>query len=950
MKIIPELIVNHKGRREKVLTTILAELTSCSSFEISVAFITQSGVASIIEVLKKLEKKGIKGRILSSTYLHFTQPNALESLLQFSNLEIKMDIANDFHSKGFLFAKSDSNYSLYIGSSNLTSTALTTNVELNVGLQYLSEENAFLKQYRSDFNEYWEGAVFVDQDFINRYSELYNSSKEYRSKKKLEITEVSDTESPFYQRMRPNKMQLTALKNLEHLRTSGANKALLISATGTGKTFLSAFDVERVNPKRILFVVHRRTIAQKSLDTFKQLMPHRTMSLYSGTERGRGDFLFATIQTVARDISEGVFNSNDFDYIIIDETHRAEANSYRSLLEFFKPNFLLGMTATPERTDGGDIFKLFDHNIAYEIRLHQALEEEMLAPFHYYGVTDLTVNGETIDDHSDFSKLVSDERVKHIVEKANFYRCDSGKVRGLMFCSRKAEANELSARLLDYGFKAVALTGESTEDERKKSIDQLEEGIIDYIITVDIFNEGIDIPLVNQVIMLRPTQSAIIFVQQLGRGLRKAAGKEYLTVIDFIGNYSNSYLIPIALYGDTSFNKDSIRKLLVGGSQGLPGSCTIDFDEIAQNQVFNALASANLTRKKDLEADYKVVQKILGRSPVMIDFLEHGARDPFHFIDYSGSLYHFAKLIGDELDLISSLHQEVLNYCSKFVNDGKRILDSIILKLLCENHTLSISVIKDRAFVHLSQVVDDSDIITALHCINLNFDIIRYKKQDARISDKLGFALLEFDGENIIRSEEFHLLLGDQVFSRYLVDSSEYSILKFKERIQGIQYYGQDFILYEKYTRRDVLRILGWDKNRNATTIGGYRMSPDKTNCPIFVTYHKADDVEGSIAYEDEFISTSVFKWMSRSNRRINSAELEPIIKARSNGLRLPLFLKKDDNEGIDFYYLGDVLPVENSIEQQYMPDDNGKKLPVVKFEFELSNPIELALYKYFQD
>jgi len=194
------------------------------------------------------------------------------------------------------------------------------------------------------------------------------------------------------------------------------------------------------------------------------------------------------------------------------------------------------------------------------------------------------------------------------------------------------------------------------------------------------------------------------------------------------------------------------------------------------------------------------------------------------------------------------------------------------------------------------------------------------------------------------------ILLGDQVFSRYLVDSSEYSILKFKERIQGIQYYGQDFILYEKYTRRDVLRILGWDKNRNATTIGGYRMSPDKTNCPIFVTYHKADDVEGSIAYEDEFISTSVFKWMSRSNRRINSAELEPIIKARSNGLRLPLFLKKDDNEGIDFYYLGDVLPVENSIEQQYMPDDNGKKLPVVKFEFELSNPIESALYKYFQD
>ena len=950
MSLVPKLIVNHRGRHEKVLTTILEELSSCSSFDIAVAFITQSGVACIIEALKKLEQRGVKGRILSSTYLNFTQPNALDSLLQFSNLELKMDVSNDFHSKGFLFYKSDSNYSLYIGSSNLTSSALTTNVELNVGLRYLSEDDVFLNQYRSDFDEYWNGAVDVDQDFIDRYSEIYFSSKLYSNKHKLPSSEVSDHASPFYQRMKPNRMQLTALANLERLRSSGAKKALLISATGTGKTFLSAFDVERMNPRRILFVVHRRTIALKSLETFQRLMPRRTMSLYSGSERGSGDFLFATIQTVVRDISESIFDPDDFDYIIIDETHRADANSYRTLLEFFNPKFLLGMTATPERTDGGDVFKLFDHNIAYEIRLHQALEEKMLSPFHYYGVTDLTINGEIIDDHSDFNKLVSDERVKHIVEKANFYRCDSGKVRGLIFCSRKAEAHELARRLFDFGLKVVALTGESSEEDRKKSIDQLEEGLIDYILTVDIFNEGIDIPSVNQVIMLRPTQSAIIFVQQLGRGLRKADGKEYLTVIDFIGNYSNSYLIPIALYGDTSFNKDSIRKLLVGGSQGLPGSCTIDFDEISQAQVFNSLAAANLTRKKDLEADYKVVRKIIGRSPMMVDFLEHGARDPFHFIEYSGSLYQFAKLIGEELATINPLEEEVLSYCSKFVNDGKRILDSLILNLLCENHSLPVSVVKEQMLLHFSRDMSDTEIKTSLHCVNLSFDIIRFQKQDARISEKLGFRLVEFDGENLVRTLEFHQLLSDEVFNRYLKDSSAYSISKFKERVKGVQDHGQDFILYEKYTRRDVLRILGWDKNRNATTIGGYRMSPDKSNCPIFVTYHKADDVEGSIAYEDEFISPSVFKWMSRSNRRIDSNELEPIIKARSNGLRLPLFLKKDDNEGIDFYYLGDVLPIDNSIEQQYMPDDNGKKLPVVKFEFELNQPVESALYKYFQD
>lgn len=943
----PVLVVNHTGRKQKVLTTILEELNSCNYFEISVAFITQSGVACILETLSRLEKKGVHGRILTSQYLNFTQPHALDTLIGFSNIEVRMEITKDFHSKGYLFQKSNSEYAIYLGSSNLTNTALTTNVELNVGLEILDDADVFLTQYRSDFSEYWSGAVPVDKEFINQYSEVYQAAKNHKGKMELELLGMTDTESPLYQKISPNKMQQVALRNLEQLRSNGQKKALLISATGTGKTYLSAFDVARVNPARVLFVVHRRTIAEKSMQTFRSLMPQRTMALYSGSQRGEAEFLFATVQTITRDVSANRFAPDTFDYVIIDETHRADASSYKRILEHLEPDFLLGMTATPERTDGGDVFKLFDHNIAYEIRLNQALEENMLVPFHYFGVSDLTINGDLIDDHSDFNLLVSDERVKHIIEKASLYKSDSGRTKGLIFCSRKSEAKELATKLELYGFRIIALTGDSNEDSRRRAIEELEAGALDYIITVNIFNEGVDIPAVNQVIMLRPTQSAIIFVQQLGRGLRKAPNKEYLTVIDFIGNYANSYLIPIALYGDNSYNKDNIRKLLVGGSQGLPGACTIDFDEISQKQIFDSIDNANLSRKKDLKADYETVMKIIGRKPMMIDFLEHGSRDPFQYVGYSGSIYGFARAINMEINELSWLEEEVLCAVAKCVNDGKRLLDSLLLSILIKENSVSISVVQDRFEKITGVAPSQKELENSMHCMNLNFDIVRYQNQDVRISEKLKVKLVQLDQGRIERTIQFTTLLSNQTFKEYLVDSTNYGIFKSEERIREEGLTNGGFTLYKKYTRRDVLRLLGWDKNRNATTIGGYRMSPDKSNCPIFVTYHKADDIEGSIAYEDEFISPSRFKWMSRSNRRLESDELQPLINSSLNGLRLPLFVKKDDNEGIDFYYLGEVQPIADSVEQQYMPDDSGKQLPVVKFEFTIDPPVEPGLYKY---
>jgi superfamily II DNA or RNA helicase len=235
------------------------------------------------------------------------------------------------------------------------------------------------------------------------------------------------------------------------------------------------------------------------------------------------------------------------------------------------------MTATPERTDGEDIYRLFDFNLAYEIRLQRALEENMLCPFHYFGISDLRVDGSVIDELTSFNLLTSDTRVDHIIENIELYGCHKDVPRGLIFCSRVDECYELAAQFELRGKRSVALSGSDSIAYRDETIIRLElpetdPDKLDYIFSVDIFNEGVDIPSINQIIMLRPTQSAIIFVQQLGRGLRKVKGdNKYLTVIDFIGNYTQNYLIPVALHGDKTLEKDEIRRLLVGGNDLLPG-------------------------------------------------------------------------------------------------------------------------------------------------------------------------------------------------------------------------------------------------------------------------------------------------------------------------------------------------------------------------------------------
>ena len=467
-------------------------------------------------------------------------------------------------------------------------------------------------------------------------------------------------------------------------------------------------------PGKALFIVHRELIAKQAKSSYLRVFGNsKKLGLLSGSSKEYdADILFATMSTMAKEDTLNKYRPDEFEWICIDEVHRAGAESYKKIMDYFKPKFWFGMTASPERTDGFDIFKLFDHNIAYEIRLQHALKEDLLCPFHYFGITDIEIDGEPINDNSDvraFSRLVSDIRVDHILKQSEYYGYSGDRVKGLVFCSNKEEAKELSKKFNQRGYYTAVLTGENTEKQRESCIELLVKDIsddeieehntniknnipvectqmpyLDYIFTIDIFNEGVDIPEINQVLMLRPTESPIVFVQQLGRGLRKANYKEYVVVIDFIGNYQNNYMIPIALSGDKSYNKDFIRRYLLEGTKTIPGASTINFDEISLKRILKSIDSARTNDAKLLRDSFEQLKFRLGRIPSLLDFKRNGSVSVSKFFDKFGSYYAFlVKYYSDEYQVKLNLEEEtIVEFLSKKVTGMKRIHELALLKQL----------------------------------------------------------------------------------------------------------------------------------------------------------------------------------------------------------------------------------------------------------------------------
>ncbi|MBK5246585.1 MAG: DUF3427 domain-containing protein, partial [Peptostreptococcaceae bacterium] len=569
-----------------------------------------------------------------------------------------------------------------------------------------------------------------------------------------------------------------------------------------------------------------------------------------------------------------------------------------------------------------------------------------LSPFHYFGVSEIQVDGVTLDENADFNKLICDERVDRILEAGHFYGWDSGRVKGLIFCSRKEECKRLSEAFNDKGYDTINLDGESSENLREDSIRRLEqedlENKLDYIFTVDIFNEGVDIPSVNQIIMLRPTQSAIVFVQQLGRGLRKNQGKEFLTVIDFIGNYANNYLIPIALYGDRSFNKDTIRRIINNGSSILPGCSTVNFDEITKNRIFESIDSANLSKIANLKNDYELLKFELGRIPTMMDFLEHGRRDPYSFINYSNSYYNFLSRVENELEKKLNVEEmKLLEFYSKEVLNGKRVDEAVLLSLLIAKGRASLKELNDILVLNFNYTITEKTARGILNVLNGTFlkdsDMNKYGIQEnitiTEEAEELWFELSE-DYQKKLMNESLHF---------YINDTIKYCFNKIKSN-NHIDKYRDGFLLYEKYGRKDVCRILGWDKNEESTMYG-YRIKYN--TCPIFVTYHKSDEISGSTKYEDGFINTTCFSWMTRNRVTLESAEVHKLKAYKESGMRIPLFIKKSDGEGTDFYYMGDMEPID--FIQTEIDNGEGKMLPIVNIIFGMKDEVEDSMYQYLE-
>ncbi len=918
----PQILINDPEEKRFVLSDLQDELSTCREFYISVAFVTQSGIALIKSQLSDLMDKGVKGKILISPYLDFNDPIAMRELLKLTNVEIRL--TPDFlqmHAKFYLFEHKGKQV-LISGSSNLTHTALKVNYEWNIKLTS-THNGELIRATKKEFDKIWGKSNELTEEVITSYAK--------KRRKIIQTAEMREEEVLEYQTgdIRPNEMQKQALIELQSIRDSGKNKALVISATGTGKTFLSAFDVQEFKPKKMLFLVHREQILQKSLKDFQRVLQFQDSEgtiYHSGADLTGKKYIFATIQTLSRDANLRLFSEDYFDYILIDEVHRAGAGSYQKVMAHFQPDFFLGVTATPERTDGQNIYELFDYNVAYEIRLQDALDNGMLCPFIYYGVKDIEIDGKLIDEKTKINNLTSSERVKHILKKIDFYGVSGEKVKGLMFCSSKQEAHELSSKLNQVGKRCRALTGDDSMAVRNEVVDQLEKGELDYILTVDIFNEGIDIPSVNQIVMLRNTQSSIIFIQQIGRGLRKHESKEYVTIIDFVGNYKNNYLIPIALFGDKSMNRDNYRRELREPNI-LNGLTTINFEEVAKEQIFKSINHTNLSNRVILKEAYMEAKNRLGRTPNLSDFRKLNSLDPYIFFD---NFNHYGEVIAafDKDNRFISIPElnGFLTFLCKELSNGKRKEDLYLLKFLMENGEISRTDFE--TFLEKEHLETSENLMKSIErYLTYNFFI----KRD---QEKYGLSALKIEDKFYQLDSKFAQLLTEE-YKNFILDIIKTGLCRSE------MYPQEPLTIGEKYSRKDAIRLLCWEKDESST-VYGYKIKHG--TCPIFVTYHKDDDITETTQYKDSFLSNKVFHWYSRSNRSFKSKEVVDIMQSNQSGLTLHLFVKKEDGEGNDFYYLGQVYYLEASAIETKMQDE---KTPVVTMNFELANEVDSTLYNY---
>ncbi len=660
------------GDKDHIYPKLKQSFKTATTIDIIVSFLMESGVKLILQDLKEALNRGVKIRILTGNYLKITQPQALYLLK--SELKDKVDLRfynnpnKSFHPKAYMFYNPiDSE--IYIGSSNISRGALTSSIEWNYRFLKSAAPNDFKVFYDTFEDLFNNHSLIITDEVLKDYSKQWTRPNIYK-----DIEKEESKEDNVINIFEPRGAQIEALYSLEKSREEGFDKGLVVAATGIGKTYLSAFDSAKYN--KILFVAHREEIIKQAAQSFKNVRNSDDIGFfYSNQKDTKNSFIFALVQTLGKEqyLNEEYFSKDYFDYIIVDEFHHAVSSNYKKIIDYFIPKFLLGLTATPERLDSKDVFALCDYNMVYEVRLKDAINKGWLVPFRYYGIYDETVNYEHIDykngkydDKQLEEALMLNKRGEVIL---NHYLKYNSK-RAIGFCASRHHAEYMAKIFNENNIPSAAVySGEKGEysEERNIALSKLTSGELKVIFSVDMFNEGLDVPAIDMVMFLRPTQSPTIFLQQLGRGLRKFKDKKYLNVLDFIGNYKKANLVPFLLSGK-EYSASECKKNKQGDYE-FPEECIVDFD-FRIIDIFKKQAEREMRVKDKVKEQFEIVSQMLGYRPSRVELFTYiddevyqnirsKAMNPFsNYLEY---IKENDKLTHDEEILYNSRGREFIN-------------------------------------------------------------------------------------------------------------------------------------------------------------------------------------------------------------------------------------------------------------------------------------------------
>ena len=716
-----DVMTGDRDKRMYLYYQLVNSMKRADRIDIIVSFLMESGVKMLLKDLDQAMKRGAKIRILTGNYLGITQPSALylikHELGEKVDLRFYSEKGRSFHPKSYIFHYADHS-DIYIGSSNISKSALTSGIEWNYRFSSQKDPENYEKFYQTFEDLFENHSIVVDDEELKRYSKSWHRPAAFKD---LDCYDQNEENEDTKVRLlfEPRGAQIEALCALENSRAEGATKGIIQAATGVGKTYLAAFDSK--NYQKVLFVAHREEILKQAAVSFKNVRNSDDYGFFYGGEKTWDkSVIFASVATLGRPeyLTAKYFVPDYFDYIVIDEFHHAVNDQYMRIVNYFKPQFLLGLTATPERMDGRNIYEICDYNVPYEISLTEAINKGMLVPFRYYGIYDETDYSGIHPVHGHY-----EEKDLNGIYVGNAHRYDLiykyykkyGSKRALGFCCSRVHAEEMAKDFCKRGIPAVAVYSNADgvySEDRSTAIEKLKSGEIRVIFSVDMFNEGVDITAVDMVMSLRPTESPIVFFQQLGRGLRRSAGKEYLNVLDFIGNYEKAGNVRKFLTGK-AYSADRMHEF--SEKEELPDDCIVDFD-MRLIDLFAEMDKKHLKIKEQIVKEYFKIKENLGHRPSRMDLFTYMDDDIYQFTishpkdnvfkDYLGFLRETGEIDESESFLVDGIAKEFLNVLE--TTNMTKVYKMPVLMAFYNNGDMRINVTDEQLLVSWKAFFDQN--------------------------------------------------------------------------------------------------------------------------------------------------------------------------------------------------------------------------------------------------